>query len=81
MSIIGFSIWAVTVLLLNANGLLNQIVDTVGNTFFSVTSLIICLVIGAFIGDLLARNMAAILAVATSFRNRISKSAPRMVKQ
>jgi polyferredoxin len=81
ISIIGFSIWAVTVLLLDANGLLKQIIPSIGDTFFAITSLIICLVIGAFIGDLIHRNMEKILALARSFRSRVSSSAPRREKK
>jgi|WetSurMetagenome_2_1015567.scaffolds.fasta_scaffold440500_1 hypothetical protein len=81
MSIIGFSIWAVTVFLLNANGALVQIVNAVGDSFFAITSLIICLVIGAFIGDLIHKNMEKILALAQSFRSRVSSSAPRRAKK
>ena len=81
ISIIGFSIWAVTVFLLNANGALVQIVNAVGDSFFSITSLTICLVIGAFIGDLIHKNMEKILALTYSFRSRVSSSAPRRVKK
>jgi hypothetical protein len=81
ISIIGFSIWAVTVFLLNTNGALVQIVKAVGDSFFSITSLIICLVIGAFIGDLIHKNMEKILYLAHSFRSRVSSSAPKRVKK
>ena len=55
-SIIGFSIWAVIVLNLNSTGIMAQIVDSLGEQFFAVTSLAICLSGGAFIGELIGRN-------------------------
>ena len=79
-SIIGFSIWAVMVLAVNATGLLLPITSSTGTDFFAVTSLIICLVLGAFIGDLIGKNMENILFLAHKFRNRVSDSAPRKVK-
>ena len=50
-SVIGFSIWAVTVLSLNATELHTQIASAIGDDFFAITSLMICLISGAFIGD------------------------------
>jgi len=50
-SVIGFSIWAATVLSLNATLLLGQIANAIGEGFFVTTSLMICLISGAFIGD------------------------------
>ncbi|MGD0995768.1 MAG: hypothetical protein ABR909_09645 [Candidatus Bathyarchaeia archaeon] len=50
-SVIGFSIWAVMVLSLNATELQTQIANTIGDDFFAITSLMICLILGAFIGD------------------------------
>jgi hypothetical protein len=50
-SFIGFSIWAVTVLSLNATELHTQIASAIGDDFFAITSLMICLILGAFIGD------------------------------
>ena len=50
-SIIGFSIWAVMVLSLNATELQTQIASAIGDDFFAITSLIICLILGAFVGD------------------------------
>lgn len=55
-SIIGFSIWAAIVLNLNATGIMTQIVNSLGEQFFAVTSLAICLSGGAFIGELIGRN-------------------------
>ena len=59
-SIVGFCIWAVMVLSLGATGILLQIVNLVGTSFFSITSLIICLIAGAFIGDLIGKNKEAL---------------------
>jgi len=50
-SFIGFGVWAVTLLSLNATELYAQIASALGNGFFAITSLIICLIFGAFIGD------------------------------
>ena len=50
-SVIGFSIWAVMVLSLNATELQTQIASAIGDDFFAITSLIICLILGAFIGN------------------------------
>jgi len=81
VSIIGFSIWALTVLFLSLTGALGEIETTVGITFFSVTTLLICLVIGAFIGDLIHKNMDIIISLAHSFRDRVTSSAPKMAKK
>ena len=55
-SIIGFCIWAAIALLLIATSLMPQVVNVIGSSFFAITSLIICLTIGAFIGELLGKN-------------------------
>jgi len=55
-SIVGFCIWAVMVLSLNATGIHSQIASSIGNNFFAITSLMICLISGAFIGDLIGKN-------------------------
>ena len=70
-SIIGFSIWALIVLSLNAFGVLVQISNSVGDSFFVITSLTICLVLGAFIGDFIGKNIETILFFAHKFRNRL----------
>jgi hypothetical protein len=67
-SIVGFCIWAVMVLSLGATGILLQIVNLVGTSFFSITSLIICLIAGAFIGDLIGKNKEALRLFASKFR-------------
>jgi hypothetical protein len=52
-SFIGFSIWVAIVLIATNAGFIESIfVDT----FFVIPSLIICLIIGAFIGELLGKN-------------------------
>jgi hypothetical protein len=52
-SIIGFSIWAAIALAATFAGLIENIF---GGGFFIIPSLIICLIIGAFIGELLSQN-------------------------
>ncbi|MGA3061304.1 MAG: hypothetical protein ABSD92_13190 [Candidatus Bathyarchaeia archaeon] len=54
--IVGFSIWAVMVLSFNAAGITSQIASSAGANLFAITSLIICLISGAFIGDLTGKN-------------------------
>ena len=68
-SIVGFSIWAVMVLSFNATGIISQIASSIGDDFFAITSLIICLILGAFIGDLIGKNRKAIELFANIFRN------------
>jgi len=70
-SIIGFGIWALIVLSLNAFGVLVQISSSIGDSFFVITSLIICLVLGAFIGDFIGKNSETVLFFAHKFRNRL----------
>lgn len=55
-SIIGFCIWAAAVLSLNATILHPQVAAAISDSFFATTSLIICLISGAFIGDLIDKN-------------------------
>ena len=59
------------VLSLNAIGVLAQISNSIGDSFFVITSLTICLVLGAFIGDLIGKNRETILFFAHKFRNRL----------
>jgi hypothetical protein len=68
-SIVGFSIWAIMVLSLNATGVISQISNSVGVDLFATTSLIICLVIGAFIGDLLGKNRETLESFYYKLRN------------
>jgi hypothetical protein len=68
-SIVGFCIWAAMVLALSATGIIQQIVNLIGTSFFAITSLMICLISGAFIGDLIGKNRKAIELLANKFRN------------
>ena len=61
-SIIGFSIWAAIILFSRATGLILQMLNSVGEQFFIVTSLVICLTVGAFIGELIGKNIEKIVA-------------------
>jgi hypothetical protein len=70
-SFIGFGIWALMVLSLNAFGVLIQISSLIGESLFVSTSLIIHLVLGAFIGDLIGKNRETVLIFAHKFRNRL----------
>jgi hypothetical protein len=54
-SIIGFSIWAIFMLILNYTGVIAQLENTSGTTFYVIPSLIICIIGGAFIGELLGK--------------------------
>ena len=72
-SIIGFIIWAVMVLLFNAVGFTSKISSSVGEEFFAITSLIICLVLGSFIGDLIGKNKENIMSIAYELREKIRK--------
>lgn len=67
-STIGFSIWAAIVLSFNATRINSQIASTLGIDFFSLTSLIICLSLGAFIGDLIGKNREKIVLFTDKFR-------------
>lgn len=51
-SVIGFAIWAAITL----SGIMVQLLNEVGQEFYVVTSLAICLTVGAFIGELLGKN-------------------------
>jgi cation transport ATPase len=69
-SIIGFCIWAAIVLSLNATYLHQQVSAAIGNGFFAITTLIICLISGAFIGDLIGKNIDGIKLF---FNNKLRK--------
>ena len=70
-SIVGFSIWAVMVLSLNVSGVLIQIANSIGDSFFAITSLIICLIVGAFIGDLIGKKRETVGLFVHKFRNKL----------
>lgn len=55
-SVIGFGIWAAMALSLNAAGFWIAIASVIGEEFFAITSLIIFLILGAFIGDWISNN-------------------------
>jgi hypothetical protein len=57
-SIIGFCIWAAMVYSLTNAGMMTEIVASIGDQFFGVTSFVICLVAGSFIGELIGKNRA-----------------------
>ncbi|HLN90189.1 MAG TPA: hypothetical protein VK253_08995 [Candidatus Binatia bacterium] len=71
--IFGFCIWAVIVLSFNINGFISQIADSIGVDFFTITSLIICMVLGAFIGDLIGKNKENVMSLAYELREKIRK--------
>jgi hypothetical protein len=60
-SVIGFCIWVAVVLLSSVTGLWTQIAGSIGENFFVITTLIICLTSGAFIGDLIGMNKEKII--------------------
>ena len=70
-SLIGFSIWVVMVLSFNAVAVLSQISSLVGIDLFTITSLIICLVLGALIGDLIGKKRETIGLYAEKIRNKL----------
>ncbi len=55
-SIIGFGIWAIIMLILNYTGVIAQMENTTGVTFYVIPSLVIYIIGGAFIGEFLGRN-------------------------
>ena len=72
-SIVGFLIWVAVVLLSDATGLWLQIAATMGDNFFAITTLIICLVSGAFIGDLVGKNKEKISEGLEALKNKFNK--------
>lgn len=52
----GFGIWVAVILLSDVTGLWAQLAGSVGDYFFAITTLIICMISGAFIGDLIGFN-------------------------
>ena len=72
-SVVGFSVWVVMVLSFNAIGIISQIAGSMGEEFFSVTTLTICLVLGAFIGDLIGKNRERVMSLAYELREKLTK--------
>jgi FtsH-binding integral membrane protein len=54
-SVIGFSIWAIIMLILTNTGAIETVFDD-ETAFLIFPSLIICLIIGSFIGELIGKN-------------------------
>jgi len=69
-SVIGFCILAVILLSLNATELHTQIASAIGDGFFAITSLMICLILGAFIGDWIGEKRERI---SIFLKNKLSK--------
>jgi cation transport ATPase len=69
-SVIGFLIWVALVLFWGAAGLWVQISGSIGDNFFAITSMIICLICGAFIGDEIGDNKEKI---SLFFENKFRK--------
>ncbi|MGD6807010.1 MAG: hypothetical protein ACQCN4_08635 [Candidatus Bathyarchaeia archaeon] len=55
-SVIGFGVWAAIVLIGGVYGLTAMLTGALGSQFFVVTSLVICLSAGAFVGELIGKN-------------------------
>ncbi len=70
-SIIGFCIWAAMVFLFIATGINTQIANSIGEDVFAVTTLIICLTVGAFIGDLIGKNKETLQISTHKIKNKI----------
>jgi cation transport ATPase len=69
-SVIGFLIWVALVLLSGVTGFWLQISTSIGDNFFAITSMIICLICGAFIGDQIGDNKEKI---SLFFENKFRK--------
>ena len=72
-SIIGFLIWVATILLTSAVGVEPQIAKSIGNGFFAITSLIICLISGGFIGELIGKNKEKLQLSIHKTKNKLFK--------
>jgi len=70
-SIIGFCIWAAMVFAFIAIGINTQIANSIGEDVFAVTTLIICLTFGAFIGDLMGKNREKLQISLHTIKNKI----------
>jgi hypothetical protein len=71
-AVIGYGIWAVMVILLAVTGLGVQVANPLGDQLFIVSTQIIFIVMGAFIGDMLSKNMTFL-----SFAGKIKEKLPQ----
>ena len=69
-AVIGFCIWAVTVVVLGATGLGVQVSNSLGDRLFIVASQVIFFVIGAFIGDWVGINRNVIVSFFSKFKRK-----------
>ncbi len=69
-AVVGFSIWAVSVVVLGATGLGIQVSNSLGDQLFIVTSQVIFFVIGAFIGDWVGINRNSMSAFFSKLRRK-----------
>ncbi len=67
-AVIGFCIWAATVVVLGATGVGVQVSNSLGDQLFIITSQVIFFVIGAFIGDWVGINRNLITAFFSKFK-------------
>ncbi len=67
-SIVGFCIWATLVFFLSIIGVMFEIENFIGVDFFAITILIICLIAGAFVGDVIGKKRDAIYLFFDRFR-------------
>ena len=70
-TVIGYSVWALMVILLAVTGLGAQVANPLGNQLFTISSQIIFIVMGAFVGDFLSKNMTFL-----SFAGKIKDKLP-----
>ena len=68
-AVVGFSIWAVTIVVLGATGLGMQVSNLLGDQLFIITSQVIFFVAGAFIGEWVGLNRTSI----SSFFGKLRK--------
>ncbi len=74
-SIIGFLIWFAVILLIKAVGFEPQIANSIGDEFFLITSFVIFLAFGAFIGDLIGKNKDALRLSFHKTKNKLFRIA------
>ena len=60
--LVGFAVWAGIVLILGALGAWSSLVGPVGVYFFAITSLIMCMTLGAVMGDLVGKKKETLSA-------------------